>query len=272
MPDHEQRLDGLTRRAARGDFRERPGLIPFLMAGDGGFEVSLAAIFGLEQAGAVALELGVAHSDPIADGPVLQAASRRVLERGFSFAASCDLIRAYRAAGGALPIITFGYANVLLAARGEAGLEQLARAGSDALAICDLPPEEGREHAQACARHGLRSVCFVGPTSSPERVRLADRCATGFVYAVARRGTTGRSTPFEEEQLAYLERVRSQCERALAVGFGISSREQIELLNGRADFAVIGSALVAHLNESRTDARRAAREFLRGLRQEETTT
>jgi tryptophan synthase alpha chain len=279
----EDRMRELIAKTKAGQFRSKPGLIPFLMAGDGGIEVSLAAMLGVRDAGAVAIELGMPHSDPIADGPLLQASTRRALSAGFRFADYCELIRKFRTHEPHLPIVAFGYTNGLYEARGAKGLEQLTAAGADAIALCDMPPEDGVEYQRACEHAGLRTVYFVGPNSPDNRLWLADQTATAFVYAVARRGTTGRATSFDDSLVSYLQRVRRNGSSPLAVGFGISTAEQVKELARHADYAVVGSALVEHLasvsashrvSESCTEqssaVRDAARHFMEGLTAQET--
>jgi tryptophan synthase alpha chain len=270
-----------TRLAAlRATFTHRapsaaPALVPFVMAGDGGADDTLAVLAGLESGGAAAIELGLAHTDPIADGPVVRAAGERALAAGVGFDAYVDLVREHRRRGGRVPIVAFGYTNVLFEAHGAAGVARLADAGVDALAVADLPPEEADALAQCCARVGLGLVGFVAPTTDGARLQRVTEFATAFVYAVARRGTTGRRSSIDAELAERLAALRSVGARPLAVGFGIADAAQVAALNGHADLVVVGSALVEHLHHVRTcgdgDVERAAHTFLRGLAARELT-
>jgi tryptophan synthase alpha chain len=233
---------------ARGEFAAEPGLVPFVMAGDGGADATLDVLAGLEAGGAAAIELGLAHTDPIADGPIVRAAGERALAAGVGFEAYVELVAEYRRRAGSRPLVAFGYANVLVEARGARGLERLAEAGVDALAIADLPPEEAEEVTRGCAQLGLALVAFVAPTTARERCRAAVRFGSAFTYAVARRGTTGRATDLGADLSQRLRELRQLGPPALAVGFGIGRRDQVKALAGATDLVVVGSALVERLH------------------------
>jgi tryptophan synthase alpha chain len=247
------RFAALHARIARGDFAADPGLVPFVMAGDGGVAATLDVLAGLEAGGAAAIELGLAHTDPIADGPIVRAAGERALAAGVGFDAYVELVTEHRRRGGAAPLVAFGYTNVLVEARGEPGLALLAAAGVDALAVADLPPEEAESVSASCARCGLALVAFVSPTTTQARCRAAVRFGSAFTYAVARRGTTGRATAVDADLARRLRELRELAPPALAVGFGLGRRDQVAALAGAADLVVVGSALVEHLEAARRD-------------------
>jgi len=226
------------------------GIAPYVTAGDGGLARTLLVLHALERAGAAAVELGVPFSDPIADGPLLQAAAQRSLEGGTTFAGVLELARAYRAEGGSLPLCAFTYANPLLRRGVAAGVEALAAAGFDGLLVPDLPLEESGELFAAATGAGLAPVAFVTPTTSDSRARAAGAASRGFVYVIGRVGITGARTALDPATLAYLARVRALCERPLGVGFGLASAEQVAAIAPHATLAIVGTALVQRIHEA----------------------
>ncbi|QDU84377.1 Tryptophan synthase alpha chain [Planctomycetes bacterium Pla163] len=267
------RLDHLTRQLEPGDGHaahgRRPSVVPYVTAGDGGWRSTVEVLHGIEAAGAVAVELGMPHSDPVADGPILQQAAARALRSGFSFADFERCVAQYRSEGGSLGIVAFGYANVLLEAHGRAGLARLERAGVDGIAIADLPFEEASELREAARSLDLGTVFFAAPNTSRARLEALADAATGFVYALARRGTTGRATAIDSTLKDHLALVRAASSHTLlAVGFGLTSRADIDRLRGHCDLAVVGSALVEYVHRERAigrDVRTAARRFVARL-------
>lgn len=257
------RFEAFADRAAA----QPPGVIAYLTAGDGGCAKTVAAMHGIEAGGARAIELGVPHSDPVADGPVLQAAAARVLRAGFRTGDLVTCLEQYRAEGGRLPIVLFGYANVLAERATNEFYRGLAEAGADALAIPDLPREEAADVIANSEAVGLRMVFFVAPNTIESRLAAAAEASTAFLYAVARRGTTGSDTEFDAELESYLGRVRRVAgSTPVAVGFGFSRAEQVRALQGRADHAVVGTALVRALEGvPASEAGTVARNFLQSL-------
>ena len=244
----------LERATADLAARRECGIAPYVTAGDGGLVRTLAVLHALERAGAACVELGIPFSDPIADGPILQAAASRSLQGGTTFDGILDLLRAYRDEGGALPVLAFTYANPLLRRGPGQAPRALAEAGFDGLLVPDLPLEEDALEAgelrAATLEEGLAPVFFVTPTTSDERARRADELSRGFVYVIGRTGITGRRTELDERVSAYLERVRGLCAKPLGVGFGIASAEQVAAVARRAELAIVGSALVQHVHEA----------------------
>ena len=226
----------------------RRAVAPFVTAGDGGSEVTLAVLRALDREGVACVELGLPFSDPIADGPVLQAASQRSLAAGTTFASTLEVLRAFRAESD-LPVALMGYVNPFLRRGLEASMAAIADAGGDAVLVADLPYDEGGELAAACADTDLCPIFFAAPTSDDERIRAAARASRGFLYAIGRTGVTGRVTDLDDDTQSFLERVR-RCagELPVAVGFGIATAEQVAAATRHADLAVVGSALVERLH------------------------
>ncbi len=223
------------------------GLIPFITAGDPDLETTYALLLELAQAGAAIVELGVPFSDPMADGPVIQRASQRALNSrkdGVGVADILDLVQQVRLKTE-VPIVLFSYFNPLL----QFGLERLARdakrAGADAVLVTDLVPEEATEFSGLLDASGLDMILLVAPTSTDFRLRLVAERASGFIYAVSRTGVTGSQEQVSRQAERLVARVRQVSELPVAVGFGISTVDQVKEVWRYADAAVVGSALVA---------------------------
>lgn len=266
----ETRLQELRRRGAKG-------VAPYVTAGDGGLETTLQVLRALDRAGATCVELGVPFSDPIADGPVLQAAAERALAAGTTLDGILSMLREFRGgsrgeAGSDMPVAIFSYANPLLRRGWQEVCRRIAKAGGDALLIPDMPVEEGAEMRAAAGEAGLCPVFFVAPTTSPERLAAAAGASRGFLYAIGRFGVTGGETALDERTLEFLRRARAATELPLAVGFGLRSAEQVAAVTRYADLAIVGSALVAHIHAAASGAEdyleaaaQAAGEFLSQL-------
>ena len=236
--------ESLARRRAQG----RTAFIPFLTAGDPSVDHTVEAAVALEAAGADVLELGVPFSDPLADGPVIQRSSERALARGVTLETVLQVVRRIRERS-ALPLLLFSYFNPLL----QRGLERLATeaadAGVDGVLVTDLPPEEGEEWVRAARAAGLDTVFLAAPTSPPERLRRVAEASRGFVYAISRTGVTGERRALSDEARPLVERLRALTRVPVALGFGLSSPEQVAEAAAVADAVVVGSALVRFLEE-----------------------
>ena len=188
-------------------------IAPYLTAGDGGLDRTLELLRAVEGAGAACVELGVPFSDPIADGPTLQAAAERSLKAGTTLDGIEKTVRTFRDTGGELPILAFSYLNPLLSGGSTGGLDRrfasLAKAGFDGLLIPDLPVEEAPALSRLSANHGLCTTLFCAPTTNDERLKRAAEATSGFLYVVGRVGVTGANTEISDTSSNYLERVRT---------------------------------------------------------------
>lgn len=220
------------------------GLVIYITAGDPTLSATVALARGIEDAGADVLELGVPFSDPLADGPVNQAAAQRALEAGTTVGGILEAVATFRSQGGALPVVLFSYLNPLLRYGIERLMSDAARAGVDGLLLLDMPPEEGKDIIAAAARHGLHLVYLLSPTSPEDRVRRVASRATGFLYYVSREGVTGMQKQVSGSIAEQVARVRARASVPVAVGFGISSPEQARDVARVADAVVVGSAVV----------------------------
>ncbi|MCD6289316.1 MAG: tryptophan synthase subunit alpha, partial [Anaerolineae bacterium] len=214
---------------------------------------------------------GVPFSDPLADGPTIQAASQMALEHGTSLADALQIVYRLRRRGIEIPLVLMGYYNPFLAYGVEALCRDAAAAGADGFIVPDLPPDErdGQEMIAHCRAHGLAFVPLLAPTSTEERIRVVTQAASGFVYLVSVTGITGARDRLPPDLAAFVARVRAATGLPLAVGFGISNPEQAAQVARIADGVVVGSALVKlGLSDKPVDRIRAlAASLARGVRQ-----
>jgi tryptophan synthase alpha chain len=245
----------------------RRGLIPFVTAGDPDLETTGRLLVELARAGATVIELGVPFSDPVADGPVIQRASERALRHGFGLGEVLDVVARARGAMGGVPVVLFSYYNPLLQYGPERLSIEAARAGVDGVLVTDLVPEEAGDFHRRLRAHGLDMIFLVAPTSTDARLRLVAERASGFIYAVSRAGVTGARADVSREAERLVGRVREISDLPVAVGFGISSAEQVAATWRYADAAVVGSALVAEIEglAGAADLAQRAGDFVRGL-------
>jgi tryptophan synthase alpha chain len=238
----------IAERFARLRREGRKAFVGFITAGDPSLEGTVEAALALEAGGVDVLELGVPFSDPLADGPVIQRASERALRRGVTLSAVLDTVRQIRRRSE-LPLLLFSYYNPLL----RYGLDRLAddarRAGVDGVLVTDLPPEEGEPWLAEARRAELDTVFLASPTSPDERLRRVAADSRGFVYAISRTGVTGERDAISADARPLLARLRDLSDVPVAVGFGLSTPEQVGAAAALADGVVVGSALVRFLEE-----------------------
>jgi tryptophan synthase alpha chain len=226
----------------------RKAFIAFVTAGDPSLDRTVEVAAALEEAGVDVLELGVPFSDPLADGPVIQRASDRALKQGTRLASVLEAVRRIRARSD-LPLLLFSYVNPLL----RYGLERLARdaaaAGVDGVLVTDLPPEEGAEWIAGARRAGLDTVFLAAPTSPEARLQRVADCSRGFVYAVSRTGVTGERDTLSSDAAGLVGRLKALTDTPVALGFGLSTPEQVGAAAAVADGVVVGSAIVRFLEK-----------------------
>jgi tryptophan synthase alpha chain len=229
--------------------QKRAAFIPFFTAGDPDMEASGDVLEALDAGGADVIEVGVPFSDPIADGPVNQRAAQRALERGATLSGVLEMI-ARRRRRVAAPVVLFTYYNPLHARGLRRFAEQAAHSGVDGVLCVDLPPEEADEYAEELHDHGLDTIFLLAPTSTKTRVDLVGGTSTGFAYYVSRTGVTGARTGLPRELAREVKAVRRRLPLPLAVGFGISTPEHVAAVGRIADGVVVGSALVAQIEQT----------------------
>ena len=230
------------RRSGRG------GFIPFITAGDPDLETSGLLLIELAAAGADIIELGVPFSDPVADGEVIQRASERALRNGVTLR---DMLACVARAKERtdVPVVLFSYFNPLLQFGIDRLVNEAKQAGIDAVLITDLIPEEAQSWAEALYQRELDPIFLAAPTTSDKRLARIARQARGFIYAVSRAGVTGARDEMTRDAEALVQRVRSVSDLPIAVGFGISTAEQVRKIWRFADAAVVGSAIVREIEK-----------------------
>lgn len=228
----------------------RIALVPYLTVGYPELDSTPDLIEALVEGGADALELGLPFSDPLADGVSIQRSTFRALQNGVTPRSVLQAAREARERGVVIPLIVMTYYNPVLAYGQDAFVRDAVSAGIDGLIAVDVPPDEADELAACCRDGGMDFIPLLAPTSSDERIALAVKEASGFVYCVSVSGVTGAREALPEELGAFLRRVRSQTNLPIGVGFGISRTEHIEALRGQADAAIVGSALVEVIERS----------------------
>jgi tryptophan synthase alpha chain len=245
-------------------------LVPFITAGYPDMETSEHTLLGLIEGGAAVIEVGVPFSDPLADGPTVQRTSQAALAAGTRLVDCIDLVRKMREVHGVTtPLILFGYYNPFFQMGIEECVAACASAGVDGFIIPDLPAEESADFAAACRAHGRDLIFLVAPTSTDARLQDMAEKASGFVYCISVTGTTGARDQISDELPAYIARVRAATDLPLAIGFGISTPEHVRFYSNLVEGAVIGSALINHLDRFEPAERRAAAaDYLRYLRGE----
>jgi tryptophan synthase alpha chain len=244
----------------------RKGFIPFVTAGDPDIPTSLSIIEALTQEGADIIELGVPFSDPMADGPVIQASSQRALANGVSLKDVLDLAKSLRSRSD-VPVVLFSYLNPLLQ-YGIARLrDEAANFGIDGILITDVVDDEATEISDILAEKDIDLISLVAPTTSDARLEEICAHARGFIYAVSRAGVTGAREDMSEAAERLVRRITKYAELPIAVGFGISTRSQVEDVWRFADAAVVGSAIVAEIAKAKNSeaAVNGVQKFVRSL-------
>lgn len=234
--------------------RQEAKLIPFVTVGDPSLEATVEVVVAMAEAGADLVELGIPYSDPVADGPTIQASSQRALDRGTRLADVFGVVRKIRTKSE-VPLVLFTYCNPVYRYGLERFMREAAEAGADGVLMPDLPPEEAAELRAEANRHGLAVIFLVAPTTSDERIALIGEATSGFLYLVAALGVTGARSELAGNLEPYLRRVRAQTSVPLAVGFGVSTPEHAGQIAGMgADAVVVGSALVDRIGRWGQDA------------------
>ncbi len=221
----------------------RCGLIAYVTCGDPDLATTVEVIRELERAGADAIELGIPFSDPIADGPVIQAASFRALLKETSVGDVLRVAKTVRESSG-IPLIAFSYLNPIMSYGIERFAEDAREAGIDELLLTDLPPESAADVRKAMHARDIGNVFLLAPTSSEKRIAMIDRQSDGFVYYVSTTGVTGTRSELDPGLLERLKAVRGRVSKPLAVGFGVSKHEHWATLAPHCDAVVVGSAIV----------------------------
>jgi tryptophan synthase alpha chain len=225
----------------------RAGLVTFITAGDPDYDTSLAILKGLPGAGADVIEIGMPFSDPMADGPAIQASSQRALHAGQTMKKTLSMVKEFRAGDDTTPIVLMGYYNPIYVYPVDRFVADAAAAGADGLIVVDLPPEEDEELRPAANASGLNVIRLATPTTDAKRLPAVLANTGGFVYYVSIAGITGTAAPDIASVGAQVSRIKAHTDLPIAVGFGVKTEDQVSDLAGVADGVVVGSALVSAL-------------------------
>ena len=234
----------LTRKFEALSKANRKAFVAFLTAGDPNLETSEKLITGLPDAGVDVIEVGMPFSDPMADGPSIQASSQRALKSGMTLPKTLDLVRCFRENDDSTPIILMGYYNPIYRYGAERFVHDCTSCGVDGLIIVDLPPEEDSELCDPALTAGLHWIRLVTPTTDDRRIDSVLHNVSGFVYYISVLGVTGTRTAVVDQTSEAVARLRKHTELPIAVGFGIKTPDNAQAVATVADGIVIGSAIV----------------------------
>ena len=243
----------ITRKFAALKAEGRAGLVTFLTAGDPTPELSQDIILDIAEAGADLIEIGMPFSDPMADGPAIQASSLRALKAGMTLPKTLEIVRSFRKKDDDTPIILMGYFNPIYIYGVDRFLKDAREAGIDGLIVVDLPPEEEGELCLPAIEAGLNFIYLTAPTTDDKRLPKVVKHASGFVYYVSITGITGTKSADAAEVAKSVERIKRHTDLPVGVGFGIKTPDQAAAIARVADAAVVGSALVGIIADNRDE-------------------
>lgn len=238
----------------------RKGLIPYVCAGDPAPALTVPLLHALARAGSDVIELGVPFSDPMADGPVIQRATERAIKQGVGLKQTLALVREFRSDDGATPVVLMGYANPIERMGRAVFAREAAAAGVDGVLVVDYPPEECEDFAAAMRAHGIDPIFLLAPTTTDERMQRVLTQASGFVYYVSLRGTTGAGHLDVDSVAERIPRIKALTRVPVGVGFGIRDAASAQAVARCADAVVIGARLIQELEAAPADGAVAAAE------------
>ena len=247
LPESERAADSgrIRKRFEAVKAEGRGGLVTFLMAGDPDPETAAEILAGLPAAGADVIEIGMPFSDPMADGPAIQAAGLRALKAGMTLRKTLDMVAAFRKRDQDTPVVLMGYYNPIYSFGVERFLDAAMKAGVDGLIVVDLPPEEDSELCVPALKAGVNFIRLATPTTDDKRLPAVLANTSGFVYYVSIAGITGTRSASDQDIATAVARLQRHTALPIAVGFGIKTPEQAAAVAAKADAAVVGSALIA---------------------------
>jgi tryptophan synthase alpha chain len=239
-------------------------LIPFITAGFPRLDLTVELVLAAEKAGADMIELGMPFSDPLAEGPVIQASSQTALENGVTLPWILEQVSVIRESSK-IPLVLMGYINPILQYGMKTFIHDAREAGVDGFILPDLPPEEAETWVLECHKADVSPILLVAPNTPDERIQNISRLAGGLIYAVSVLGITGSDFRSDRALIQYLKRVRKYSETPFVVGFGVKSRQDVTLINQMADGAVVGTALIQRIQASRNPVQ-AVEQFIQELK------
>lgn len=229
--------------------RNKKAFIAFITAGDPALEITRRLVLEIEKSGAAIIELGVPFSDPMADGPTIQAASGRALKKGVNLSKILRLVSRIRKTSQ-VPLALMTYYNPVFRYGEERFIKDCGKSGVDGVIIPDLPPEEARVLIRAGRKNKVSTIFFLAPTSSKERIKLVSRISTGFIYYVSLTGVTGARRSLPPDIIKNIRFIKRYCTKPVCVGFGISNSEQVKALSRFSDGVIVGSAIVKQVEKN----------------------
>ncbi len=235
------------------DLGQQKALIPFITAGDPQADFTVPLMHQLVASGASIIELGVPFSDPMADGPVIQAADERALAHHVSLRDVIGMVEQFRKTDNATPVVLMGYLNPIEIMGYQLFAEQASAAGVDGVLVVDMPPEEGEEFTALMQQYGINTIFLISPNTDAKRIEKINKLASGYLYYVSLKGVTGANTLDIDSVAEKLQQIRSISDLPLGVGFGIKDGKTAQAVAKVADAVVVGSALVNRIAENQND-------------------
>lgn len=247
--------------------KRKKALIAFITAGDPDLKLTYDLVLALEQSGADIIEIGVPFSDPLADGPTIQASSFRALQQGTSLPKILACVQKLRQKTE-IPIALMTYYNPVFHYGESRFIHDAAKSGVDGLIVPDLPPEEAATLIKSAKKENLSTVFFLAPTTTKERVKKIVQASTGFIYFVSLTGVTGARTAIPSSLKAKVKYARSKASMPVCVGFGVSTPQQVKSISSFCDGVIVGSAIINKVRAatSRSQAIRSVSRFVKELK------
>lgn len=245
--------------------QNRTALVTYIAAGDPDLEISQGILDGLAEAGADIIELGMPFTDPMADGPTIQAATQRALKSGTTLINTLEMVRDFRTNNTSTPLILMGYFNPVYKYGCEKFISDASAAGVDGLIIVDLPPEEDAELSVHARKAGIDLIRLVTPVTEDNRLQTVISNASGFLYYVSITGVTGTASADTEAVNTHINHIKTMTDLPVAVGFGIKTPDDAKSFKGAADGIVVGSALVAEIEQNPETAKDKILQKVRAL-------
>ena len=252
----------IDRRFAALKAADRPALVTFVTAGDPDYDTSLNILKALPKAGADLIEMGVPFSDPMADGPAIQASGQRALHAGQTLKKTLAMVKSFREADADTPIVLMGYYNPIYSYGNLRFLADAKAAGVDGLIVVDLPPEADDELCLPAMQYGVSFIRLATPTTDDKRLPTVLANTSGFVYYVSILGITGTASPDTAKVVEAVQRIKRHTILPVAVGFGVKTAAQARAIGRAADGVVVGSALVSAVKDSLDDGGRATKKTI----------
>ncbi len=241
------RIDQKFRELRR---KKKKAFIPFITSGDPNLKTTEELVLSFEQAGADIVELGVPFSDPLADGPTIQASSQRALKKGVSLEKILNTVSRIRQRSQ-VPIALMTYYNPILKYGEDKFVRHAKKCGVDGLIIPDLPPEEAKGLIRAAKKQDISTIFFLAPTTTLQRMKRIVKASTGFIYYVSMTGVTGSNKKFAKENVEKIRAARRLTKKPICIGFGVSTPTQVKTVAKTADGVIVGSAIVKQIQKNK---------------------